>query len=82
MLYIVLYIMDGATRTQVYLSADQRRRIDARARRQGTTMAHVVREALDRYLLEEDPDPSAALEETFGSLPDVEIPSRDDWARG
>ncbi len=82
MLYIVLYIMDGATRTQVYLTADQRRRIDARTRRDGTTLAHIIREALDTYLVAEPVDTDRALAETFGSLPELEVSPRDEWNRG
>jgi uridine kinase len=74
--------MDGATRTQIYLTADQRRRLDARVRRDGHSLAHLVREALDAYLAETAPDAERALGETFGSLPDIEVPSRDEWSRG
>lgn len=81
-LYIVMYVMDGATRTQVYLTPDQRRRIDARNRRDGTTLAHVVREALDQYLVDDPGDVASALAETFGSLPMLEVPDRDRWDRG
>ncbi len=81
-LYIVMYVMDGATRTQVYLTPDQRRRIDARNRRDGTTLAHVVREALDQYLVDDPGDVASALAETFGSLPMIEVPDRDRWDRG
>lgn len=80
MLYTMLY-MERATRTQVYLTAAQRRLIDARARRDGTTLAHVVREALDEYLVGDPIEIEATLEETFGTLPDLEVPSRDEWAR-
>lgn len=82
MLYIVMYIMHGATRTQVYLTADQRRRIDVRTRRDGTTLAHIIREALDEYLVAEPVDTDRALAETFGSLPELEVPPRDEWNRG
>jgi hypothetical protein len=71
----------SATRTQIYLRADQRRRIDEAASAEGVTLAEIVRRALDRYLDEEAPDPSAALEETFGSVPDIEPPSRNEWDR-
>lgn len=81
-LYIVMYVMDGATRTQVYLTPDQRRRIDARNRRDGTTLAHVVREALDQYLVDDPGDVASALAETFGSLPELEVPDRESWERG
>jgi len=49
--------------------------------RQGQTLAHVIREAVDEYLAE-GPDPETALRETFGSLPDLRVPSRDEWDRG
>jgi hypothetical protein len=70
----------SATRTQVYLTTDQRRRLDARARSEGRTLAHVIREAVDVYLAGE-PDLEAVLDATFGSMPDLEVPSRDAWAR-
>lgn len=78
MLYTALDM--PATRTQVYLTADQRRRLDARARREGRTLAHVIREAVDVYLAEE-PDLETVLDDTFGSMPDLEVPSRQGWAR-
>jgi hypothetical protein len=76
----MLYV-ERATRTQIYLTAAQRRMIDARARREGTTLAHVVREALDEYLVGDPVDTEAALADTFGTLPDLEVPSRDEWIR-
>ena len=74
--------MEGSTRTQIYLTAEQRRRLDARVQREGHSLAHVVREAIDAYLTEPVPDADRALDETFGSLPGLEVPSRDEWARG
>jgi hypothetical protein len=71
----------SATRTQVYLTVQQRERIDRIARARGVTMAEVIRSALDEYL-EEDADPSTALAATFGADPDVSVPPRDDWDRG
>lgn len=44
-------------------------------------MASLVREAIDRYL-EAAPEVQDALDATFGSLPELEVPSRDAWARG
>ncbi len=70
-----------ATRTQVYLTEDQRERIDRAARAKGVTMAEIIRTALDEYL-GDDHDPSAALAATFGADPGVEVPSRDEWDRG
>jgi len=71
-----------ATRTQVYLTAEQRERIDRLSASEGSTLAEVVRAALDAYLADRAPDPEAALEETFGATPDLTVPSRDEWARG
>jgi hypothetical protein len=71
-----------ATRTQVYLSPEQRRRIDELAVSRGLTMAEVVRRALDDYLEEEAPNPGPILAETFGAAPEVAPPSRDEWVRG
>ena len=71
-----------STRTWIYLSRDQRRRIDARARRERKTMAEVVREAVDQYLNAETTSVDVALLATFGSLPDLEVPSRAEWDRG
>jgi len=80
LLYTALYM--PATRTQVYLTADQRERIDRLAASEGSTLAEVVRAALDAYLAERAPDPEATLEKTFGAAPGLTVPSRDEWARG
>jgi predicted DNA-binding protein len=71
-----------ATRTQVYLTEEQRRRIDALADAAGVTMAEIVRRALDAYLDEEIPDPRAALAATFGADRHAAAPGRDEWRRG
>jgi predicted DNA-binding protein len=71
----------SATRTQIYLTAEQRRRIDQVAAARGITLAEVVRNALDAYLTD-DVDPSDALAATFGAVPDASVPSRDEWDRG
>lgn len=71
-----------ATRTQVYFTAAQRTRIDEIAGREGKTLAAVVRDALDAYLEVSGPDPREALRTSFGSMPELEVPSRDDWDRG
>ncbi|CAN5570300.1 hypothetical protein BH23ACT6_BH23ACT6_07840 [soil metagenome] len=72
----------SATRTQIYLTAQQRAQIDEVAEAEGLTMAEVVRRALDAYLAEETPDPSAALRQTFGASAQASAPSRDEWVRG
>lgn len=71
----------SATRTQVYLTEEQRSRVDRAAEAGGVTMAEVIRRAIDTYLGDET-DPSAALAATFGTEPMAEVPSRDDWHRG
>lgn len=71
----------SSTRTQVYLTDEQRERIDRVAASQGLTMAQVIRRALDEYL-DDQPDPVAALDATFGAAPDAATPSRNAWARG
>ena len=70
----------SATRTQVYLTAEQRRRIDEVARAEGITLAEVVRRALDAYLSAER-EASADLAATFGADPAARAPSRDEWDR-
>ncbi len=72
----------SAVRTQIYLTDDQRRRIDELTHAEGLTMAEVIRRALDTYLAEEFPDPTSALAQTFGAQPDLETPSRGEWTRG
>ena len=70
-----------STRTQIYLTADQRRRIKEVASAEGVSMAEVIRRALDGYL-DEQAEPDKALAATFGVAKDFEIPSRDEWERG
>ena len=78
-MYTPLYM--PSTRTQIYLTDDQRRRLDERGRRTGAALAHMIREAVDAYLLEDRADPDAALDEAFGALPELEPPGRDEWGR-
>ncbi len=70
-----------STRTQVYLTDRQRRRIDDLAEAEGVTMAEIIRRALDGYL-DEQPDPRVALAATYGAAPDAEVPGRGEWDRG
>ena len=72
----------SATRTQVYFTEEQRRELDARAQREGKTLAQVVREAVDAYIAQEPPKLDVILDETFGSLPELNVPPRDEWDRG
>jgi predicted DNA-binding protein len=73
----------AATRTQVYLTERQRTELDDLRRREGKTLAELVREAVDAYLLERShTDVAEVLRRTAGALPDLEVPSRDEWDRG
>ncbi len=72
----------SAVRTQVYLTEEQRARIDAVVAQTGGTLAEVVRAALDEYLATQVPDATAALAATFGADPGVEVPPRTEWDRG
>ncbi len=67
-------------RTQIYLTAEQRARVDAMADRLDITMAEVVRRAVDAYV-EDDED---FLDATFGAARGIRarVPSRDEWDRG
>lgn len=78
-MYAVLDML--ATRTQIYLTAEQRRILDARGRRTGQPLAAMIREAVDAYLADGRADVKAALDETFGTVPDFEYPDRDEWDR-
>lgn len=71
-----------STRIEVHLTGEQRRRLDELGRRQGKALAALIREAVDAYLAASGPDPQRSLDSTFGALPDLQIPSRDDWDRG
>jgi len=72
----------SATRTQVYFTEEQRRKLDARAAIEGKTLAEVVREAVDAYIAQEPPELDVVLDETFGSMPELDVPPRDEWDRG
>ncbi|MEO8889276.1 MAG: ribbon-helix-helix protein, CopG family [Jatrophihabitantaceae bacterium] len=75
----------SATRTQVYLTEAQRAGLDQRAEAERTTMARVIRAAIDRYLAEDigDAEREQVLLDTFGCRPEfgAAVPSRDEWAR-
>jgi hypothetical protein len=77
---MLLYM--AATRTQVYLTASQRRRLDQRRRAEGKSLAQVVRDAIDAYLDQPAGDPETALRASFGASPGLDVPPRDEWDRG
>ena len=44
-------------------------------------MARMIREAVDTYLADDRPDVEAALDDTFGAIPDLVVPARSEWDR-
>ncbi|MGI8461177.1 MAG: hypothetical protein ACR2OC_06005 [Solirubrobacterales bacterium] len=70
----------AALRTQIYLTAEQRKHPDERARREDRSLADLIREAVDAFLSEPEPDFDDVLDETFGACPDFEASSRDEWS--
>ncbi len=71
----------SATRTQVYLTEEQRRKVDQMADSEGVPMAVIIRRALDDYLTDAA-DATTALTATFGAASSATAPSRDEWQRG
>lgn len=72
----------GSVRTQIYLTTEQRARLADLARSQKTSLAALIRQAVDQFLAEEGPDPATALDATFATMPELEVPERDEWDRG
>lgn len=70
-----------STRTQIYLTDQQRRALDEKAVREGRSLADLIREAVDAYLAV-GIDRSEALAATFAAVPDLDVPDRDEWDRG
>ena len=71
-------------RTQIYLDEEQDARLEATARVSGSTKSSVIRSAIDAFL-SRPRDVSAleaSLKATSGALPDLGVPSRDEWDRG
>lgn len=73
-------------RTNIYLSAELRAALDARARVEGTSRAEVIRRLLDRALRDEAEDLNtdlAAITASFGALRDEPlVVDRADGDRG
>jgi metal-responsive CopG/Arc/MetJ family transcriptional regulator len=67
------------TRTNIYLEDRQTAMLDRIAAEEGVSRAEVIRRLIDRALAGRDDDLAsdlAAIEESFGALEDVEIPTR------
>lgn len=83
MLYTAPYM--AATRTQVYLSSEQRRAIDELRAADGRTLAQVIRAALDEYLAAHSKPTLAEMQRRLdrmkGSMPGLEVPPRAEWDR-
>ena len=78
-MYTALYM--ASTRTQIYLTDEQRKRLDRRRRATGAPLARMIREAVDTYLADDEPDVQTALDETFGTIPALDVPPRSEWDR-
>jgi hypothetical protein len=63
------------------MSDEQRRLIDELRRREGKTLAQVVRDALDAYLSQAGADSGEALSRSFGVAPKFGIPERNEWQK-
>ena len=70
---------------QVALTPEQRRKLDARSKRERKSRSQIVRDALDAYLTSE-PRSTFSREETqkvfdatFGSMPNLTVPPRSEW---
>jgi len=74
----VYYLMYMTTRTQIYLTDEQRARLAERSRAKGVPMSQLIRDAVDSLLGTEDD-----LDATFGSAPDIagRVPTRAEWDR-
>lgn len=72
----------AATRTQIYITQDQRRRLDQLRKVERKPLAEVIRDAIDAYLQSrEAEDLDAHFERTAGTMPELVVPSRDEWDR-
>lgn len=69
----------AALRTQIYLSAEQRDRLDLLRHSRGESLAELVRAAVDEYLDREGPTAEEALAATFGAAPEAEAVDRSEW---
>jgi hypothetical protein len=73
----------ASLRTQIYLTKEQRDRLDEIVRREDKSLAQVIREAIDAFVGSGKPDfdEEKWIADTFGSIPDFDIPHRENWSR-
>ena len=78
-----LCILRCMRRFQMYLTEDQAISLSRRAERDQTSIASVVRDAVERYLASsgDKEEPARVLEETFGASPKATTPPRREWDR-
>lgn len=79
------YLADDDSVVQVRLPANLRRDLDRAARRTGGTREEVIEAALTEHLSQHRPNGAAvtrAMHEAFGSMPELDVASRDEWDRG
>lgn len=74
---VLLYM--AATRTQIYLTRRQREELDRLVEREGASLAELIRDAVDEYLGARPVGIDEALRDTFGAVPEAEIPDRAEW---
>lgn len=79
-MYTMMYMT--ALRTQIYLTREQRDRLDVLRAQRGVSLAEAIRLAIDEYLDRTGADHVTALSSSFGAMPDLAVPSRDEWDRG
>jgi hypothetical protein len=66
-------------RTNIYLDEDQTASLDRLAEQEGVSRAELIRRLIDRALTGAEANRTAdlaAIEESFGAVPDLEYPGR------
>jgi Ribbon-helix-helix protein, copG family len=71
-------------RTNIYLDEEQTAALDRLAEQEGVSRAELIRRLLDRNLANADESLASdlhAIEDSFGSLRDIDVPVRDQGGR-
>lgn len=71
----------AALRTQIYLTPEQRRALDDLAETDEVSLAELIRLAVDEFLLIRKTDPDAALDASFGAVPEAAAAPRSEWQK-